>query len=159
VRLGFPFAHRLSLVDARAYGSGRYDEEAFARIFSGLAFLDFEFAGPIPIGGPVAPQSAAFELLALFGASRPIPHPAFGEIDLKADYRWPAMLVRGRSAGVLAAALRRLRQARLKPPPLNADALAGDNPHHLATALILPLNEMGLVSVLGAFSKAHEEVE
>jgi hypothetical protein len=162
VTLGFSYAHRLSVAEARAYGSGRYDEEAFARIFSGLVYLDFEFehdAG-IRASGVVAPHNAGFELLALFGASRPIPHPVLGEVELKPDPRWPAMLMAGRTTDVLAEALRRMRQARLNPPPLAATTLAaGNNPQRLATGLILPHYEKGLLSVLGAISETKPQSE
>jgi len=148
----------LSLRDARAYFAGRVEWDIFERLLAGLLCLDFKPDGRFKSDLEPTPRVPAFSVLAPFGMARALAHPRLGEVRLKADPRWPAMLMGGRASEVLEQALLRLRMARLRPFPLSPKALAAMvDAQHLATSLILPLSNKGVMSLLDDICTAEVE--
>lgn len=158
ITVGYSHGDWLPLEDALAYFAGRFDWGAFERILMGLLCLELKPGAPVKSDVGPTPRNPAFSLLAPFGTARTLFHPRLGEVSLKADPRWPAMLLRHRAAEVLDQALLRLRMARLQPAPLSPTALAATvDPQHLATALILPLSNHGVMSLLDDICSAELE--
>jgi CRISPR-associated protein Csx17 len=147
-----------SLEDVARWLDGRLDEERLERLVMALLLLNWRRATGAAAIDPAAvpplerPPHPAWALLAPFFHGRPVGARLGGQerpVTLTPEASWPAQLAAGRVEPVVAAALRRLRVARLDPAVRDARAVATGVPgERLAAALLCPISSLAAAALL-----------
>lgn len=139
--------------DVMAFADQEIDDARVGSLLSGLLLLNWRELPNVDQWYPPdrrldRPPPPAWALLAPFfyGRGLALPQAGYPEIleplKLKPEAAWPSMLTRGQKRGVLEAALRRLRMARLDPAPADTGVMAAAGPsgRRLAAALLIPIS-------------------
>lgn len=146
VQTAFRYRRAAPAWAVEAFLAEAIDDGRLARLLGGLMLLDWRSQvgalGTTQPSGPGRPPDPTWGLLAPFFHGRPIRPPEGDPVTLRLEPAWPANLAAGRLEYVLAAALRRLRMARLDPAADRPQALArgAPSPIRLAAALLVPLS-------------------
>lgn len=165
VQTAFKWAVRTHWETVAAFVDGRVDNARLGRLLAALMLLD-RWRGVRLVGGvdahtEVGPPDPAWALLAPFFHGTTLTVEDVGQVLLRPEANWPALLAAARVPSVIDAALRRLRVAHLSPAPSSIDALASASPagRCLSAALLVPLSRSSVLKLLARACPAPLEKE
>ncbi len=150
VQPAFQYGLRAPVDDIAAFALGELEDARLGRLFEALLLLDWSPPMPklnaVRSGGESV--SASWSILAPFFHGKPIRLVDRPELTLTPEAAWPSLLAASRTEVVIAAAMRRMRAARLQPV-FDGDAahrIAESAPlgERLAAALLVPVSSFAI---------------